>query len=253
MGTGRRLVSEMVATAFLVAVIVGSGIAGDRLADSSGLALLINAFATGAGLVALILAFGPASGAHLNPVVSGVDAALGGLSWGMAGAYAAAQVSGGVVGAAAANLMYGEAVLEISHMARRGGGLVLAEAVATFGLVAVILGCARSRRPPASVAFAVGAYISAAYFFTASTSFANPAVTVARMFTDTFTGIHPSSAIAFIPAQAAGAALAAALLRYLYPDLPSSADRVVVPRTSVDEDFGGERRPARREKHDRSP
>jgi arsenate reductase len=224
----RRLASEFVATAFLVAVVVGSGIAGDRLSDSTGLALLINAFATGAGLVALILAFGPASGAHMNPVVSMVDAWFKGMSWNECAGYVAAQVGGGMLGAVAANLMYGEPAVSLSRNAR-GGGLWLAEAIATLGLIAVILGCARSRRPATAVAFAVGAYIASAYFFTASTSFANPAVTVARMFSDTFTGIEPTSALAFVPAQVVGGLVGAALLRYLYPGVTEATDRVVIP------------------------
>lgn len=223
----RRLVSEFVATAFLVAVVIGSGIAGERLADSIGLALLINAFATGAGLVALILAFGPASGAHMNPVVSMVEAWFKGMSWSECAGYVGAQIGGGLLGAVAANVMYGEPVVSLSGTVR-GGGLWLAEAIATLGLVAVILGCARSRRPATAVAFAVGAYIASAYFFTASTSFANPAITVARMFSDTFTGIEPTSALTFIPAQVVGALMGAALVRFLYPDVTESIDRVLI-------------------------
>lgn len=224
----RRLAAEFAATAFLVAVVIGSGIAGDRLSGSAGLALLINAVATGAGLVALILAFGPASGAHMNPVVSMVDAWFHGMPWKECSAYVGAQVGGGIVGAVAANLMYGEPAVSLSETAR-GGSLWLAEAIATFGLVAVILGCARSRRPGTAVAFAVGAYIASAYFFTASTSFANPAVTVARMFSDTFAGIDPVSALTFVPAQIIGALCAGAFLRFLYPDVTESTDRVIVP------------------------
>lgn len=232
----KRLVSEFVATAFLVAIVVGSGIAADRLSDSTGLALLINSFATGAGLVALILAFGPASGAHMNPVVTMAGALLGGMSRGSAAAYVVTQVSGGVVGVGAANAMFSRAVLSISDTHRLEAGLLLAEVIATFGLVAVILGCARSRRPPTAVAFAVGAYIASAFFFTASTSFANPAVTIARIFSDTFTGIAPVSAMAFLPAQAVGAGAAVALLAWLYPGLSESADRITVAGESTSEE-----------------
>jgi glycerol uptake facilitator-like aquaporin len=225
----RRLAAEFVATAFLVAVVIGSGIAGERLSDSTGLTLLINSLATGAGLVALILAFGPASGAHMNPVVTLADAALGGQNRVEAVEYATVQVAGGAVGAVIANLMFAEPAVAISSTERLEPGLLLAEVVATFGLVAVVLSCARSGTPATSVAFAVGAYIASAILFTASTSFANPAVTLARVLTDTFAGISPASAAAFVPAQVVGALCAAAFMGYLYPDVPASADRIVVP------------------------
>ncbi|MGH2820828.1 MAG: aquaporin [Actinomycetota bacterium] len=212
-----------------MAIVVGSGISGARLSDSTGLALLINAAATGTGLIALILAFGPASGAHMNPVVSLAEAWLGAMRWSQAGAFVVAQISGSVIGAVIANAMYGEDAITISNRTRGGSGILLAEAIATFGLLVVILGCARSKRPPTTVAFAVGAYISSAYFFTSSTSFANPAVTVGRMFTDTFTGIGPVSASSFVPMQLLGGAMAVLLLRWLYPTLPAAAHRVVIP------------------------
>lgn len=234
----RRLASEFAATAFLVAVVIGSGIAGDRLSDSVGLALLINAFATGAGLIALILAFGPASGAHMNPIVSMIEAWLDGMSWRQCAGYVSAQLSGGLLGAVVANTMYGEPALALSDTERGGAGLLLGEAVAAFGLVTVILGCARSRRPATAVAFAVGAYIASAYFFTASTSFANPAVTFARMFTDTFSGIRPGSSLGFFPAQIVGALAAAAFMRFLYPDAADATDRIVTPHHSYRGELG---------------
>ena len=214
----RRAVAEFTGTAFLVAVVVGSGIAAQRLSPGDvGLQLLENAVATAAGLAAVILAVGPVSGAHLNPVVSVVAAAFGGLAWRDLPAYVAAQVAGGIAGAVVANLMFELPAVEWSTKARSGSGLWLAEVVATLGLVLVVFGVSRSGR--ASVApFAVGAYIGAAYWFTASTSFANPAVTVARAFTDTFAGIDPSSVPAFVAFEAVGAAAALALVRYLYPE-----------------------------------
>ncbi len=224
----RRLAAEFVATAFLLTAIIGSGIAADHLTGSPGLALLINAVATGAALTALILAFGPASGAHLNPLVSVADAWLGGMTWGEAAAYICAQVAGAVGGAVVANLMFSEPAVTISTTSRSGGGLWLAEIIASFGLLGVILGCARAQRSGTSVAFAVGAYITGAYFFTASTSFANPAVTVARMFSNTFAGIAPASALAFVPMELTGGALAVLFLRWLYPSLVDSADGIAV-------------------------
>ena len=219
----------------LLAVVVGSGIAGERLSDSEGLALLINAFATGGGLVALILALGPASGAHLNPAVTLCDWWLGGMRRPEALGYVAAQVSGAVVGVGAANLMYGLPVVQVSGTVRSEHALWGSEVVATFGLMLVIWGCVRAGRT-AVTAFAVGAYIAAAYFFTSSTSFANPAVTLARTLTDTFAGIRPMDALAFIPAQLVGAFAGTALMRWLYPGLPSDADLAVVPRTDSEAD-----------------
>lgn len=213
----RRGVAELVGTAFLVAVVVGSGIAAERLSADVGLRLFENAAATALGLAALILAFGPVSGAHLNPVVSLVDRLLGGLTNREVAVYVAAQLSGGAVGSVVANLMYSLPAAEWSSTGRSGGGLWLAELVATGGLVLVVFGVTRSDQRSAA-AFAVGGYIGAACFFTASTSFANPAVTVARSLTDTFTGIAPGSVPAFVAAQVAGAGAAFALVRFLHPD-----------------------------------
>jgi glycerol uptake facilitator-like aquaporin len=223
----RAIVAEFVGTALLLAAVVGSGIMGERLAAGNvAVALLANALATGAALVALILTFGPVSGAHFNPVVSVADAALGGLGWRTAGAYVLAQCTGAIAGVALANAMFGEAVFAWSTHARAGGPQLLSEATATFGLLSVIWGCARRRSE--AVPFAVGAYITSAYWFTASTSFANPAVTLARSLTETFAGIRPADVAGFIAAQAVGAALATILFRWLVPALPNVADRVVV-------------------------
>jgi glycerol uptake facilitator-like aquaporin len=223
----RRAAGEAVGTAFLLAAVVGSGIMGERLAGGSiGLALLANTVATGAALVALILAFGPISGAHFNPAVTLCDASQGGIRWADVPAYVAAQLAGAVVGVAVADLMFGEPVLALSQHARHGGGQLLAEFVATFGLLSVVWGCARLRSATV-VPFAVGAYITAAYWFTASTSFANPAVTVARSLTNTFAGIRPADVPGFVAAQLTGAAAATALFRWLVPTLPKSAERVV--------------------------
>ncbi len=226
----RRVTAEGIGTAFLVAVVVGSGIAAQRLSPGQvGLELLINATVTGAALVALILAFGPVSGGHFNPVVTLADRILGGIATVDAAAYAAAQVIGACVGAIVANLMFSLPAVTISTHARSSSGLWLGEFVATFGLVLVILGVVRSGR--ASVAaFAVGGYIAAAYWFTSSTSFANPAVTIGRTMTNTFAGIAPSSAPAFILMQVVGGLAAVALARFLNPLLP--ADAVVVPHGS---------------------
>lgn len=222
----RRVVAEGVGTAFLVAVVVGSGIFAQRLSDDVGLQLLENSIATGAGLVALILAFGSVSGAHFNPVVTLADRLLGGLSNRAAAAYVAAQVAGGLVGTIVANLMFDLSAVDWSTRERTGGDLWLGEVVATFGLLIVILGIVRARRTDV-VAFAVGGYIAAAYWFTSSTSFANPAVTIARTATDTFTGIAPADAPAFIVAQVVGALAATALAAYLFTDLDPT--EVVVP------------------------
>jgi arsenate reductase len=226
----RRALAELVGTAFLVAVVIGSGIAASRLSPSDvGLQLLENAAATAGGLVALILAFGPVSGAHFNPVVTVVDAWFGGLRWADVPAYVGAQVLGAVGGAVLANLMFELDAVAWSAHERAGRGLCLGEVVATVGLVVVIFGVVRSGRP-AAAPFAVGAYIGGAYFFTSSTSFANPAVTIGRMFTDTFAGIAPSSAPAFVAAQLVGGLLAALLVRTLYPNIAAVAEDVVVPR-----------------------
>jgi arsenate reductase len=207
-----------VGTGFLVAVVVGSGIFAQRLSpDDVGLQLLENSIATGAGLVALILAFGSVSGAHFNPVVSLVDRLLGGLSTRETLVYVPAQVAGGCAGAVVANLMFELPAVNVSDQVRSSGGLWLGEVVATFGLVLVILGVVRSGRRSA-VAYAVGGYIAAAYWFTSSTSFANPAVTVARTLSDTFAGIAPSSVPAFVVAQLIGGLAALALAVFLHPD-----------------------------------
>ena len=216
---GRRVVAEAVGTALLLAAVVGSGSLGSRLAGGQqALALLANTIATGAALVALILAFGPISGAHFNPAVTIADAWRGGFAWREAPAYIAAQVAGAFVGVAAAHTMFSEPVFFASHRAHEGGAQLLSEFVATFGLLAVIWGCARL--PSGTVALAVGGYITAAYWFTASTSFANPAVTLARSASDTFAGIRPADAPGFIVAQLVGAAAATALFGWLAPPEP---------------------------------
>jgi glycerol uptake facilitator-like aquaporin len=225
----RRAVAEAVGTAFLLAAVVGSGIMGERLAGGNlAIALLANTIATGAALVALILTFGPISGAHFNPAVTLADASQGGLAWREVPAYVGAQVVGAFCGVAAAHLMFGERLFFASHHARSGSAQLFSEFVATFGLLAVIWGCGRHR--PSSVPYAVGAYITAAYWFTASTSFANPAVTLARAASDTFAGIRPADAPGFIFAQLAGAAAATALFRWLVPSLPKDAENIVIPR-----------------------
>jgi glycerol uptake facilitator-like aquaporin len=228
----RRATAEAVGTALLVAIVVGSGIYAQRLSPHDvGLQLLENSTATGAGLVALILAFGPVSGAHFNPVVTLADRALGGLRTRDAGAYIGAQLLGAGAGAVTANLMFDLDAVSWSTHARSSGGLWLGEVVATFGLLSVILGVVRSGR--ATVApFAVGGYIAAAYWFTSSSSFANPAVTIGRTLTNTFAGIKPSSAPMFVVAQLVGGAVAVALAKFLHPDL-AAAD-LVVPHEEPD-------------------
>ena len=212
----RRAAAEGIGTALLLATVVGSGIMGERLAGgNAALALLANTLATGAGLTAFILAFGPISGAHFNPVVTVADASQGGLPWRVVPFYLAAQVAGAFAGVAAAHLMFGLPLFTASQHVRAGWPQAFSEAVATFGLLAVIWGC--SRRRAESTPFAVGAYITAAYWFTASTAFANPAVTLARAATDTFAGIRPRDILPFILAQAAGAAAATLLFRWLAP------------------------------------
>ncbi len=208
-----RAVAEFLGTAFLVAAVVGSGIMAERLAGgSAALALLANTVATGAALVALILAFGPVSGAHFNPVVSLADAIEGGLAWREVSAYIVAQVLGGVAGTMLAHAMFALALVSFSGHARSGPAQVLSEFVATFGFMCVIRGCLRSR--PKAVPFAVGSYIMAAYWFTASTSFANPAVTIARSLSDTFSGIRPADVLPFVLAQFAGGVAATFLFRW---------------------------------------
>jgi glycerol uptake facilitator-like aquaporin len=217
----RRATAEGVGTAFLVAIVLGSGIAAQRLSPADvGLQLLENSIATGAGLVALILAFGPVSGAHFNPVVTLADRLLGGTTTRDGAVYMVVQVIGACVGAVVANLMFDLPAVTLSTHTRSSGGLWLGEVVATFGLLLVILGVVRSGRASAA-AFAVGGYIAAAYWFTSSTSFANPAVTIGRSLTNTFAGIAPSSVPAFIVAQIAGALGAIALGHYLDPNLPA--------------------------------
>jgi glycerol uptake facilitator-like aquaporin len=226
----RRVTAEFVGSAFLAAVVVGSGIAAQQLSPGHvGLDLLENAAATAAGLYALILMVGSISGAHFNPVVSFVDAAFGGLSWRNALAYVPAQVAGCIGGAAVANLMFSRSAISISIHHRASGPHFLSELVATLGLILIIFSLARSGRGH-NAPGAVAAYIGAAYFFTSSTSFANPAITVGRMFSASFAGIAPSSAPSFIAAQVLGGALAYALIRVLYPGFTSSnASDVVVP------------------------
>jgi glycerol uptake facilitator-like aquaporin len=225
----RRMAAEAVGTALLLAAIVGSGIMGERLAAGNvAIALLANTLATGAMLVALILTFGGISGAHFNPAVTLADASQGGLAWPEVPGYVAAQLSGAFGGVAAAHLMFAEPVFSASRHIRAGGAQILSEFIATFGLLAVIWGCARFRS--ASAPFAVGAYITGAYWFTASTSFANPAVTLARSASDTFAGIRPEDTPGFILAQLAGAAAATLLFRWLAPPSPKDAACVVVSR-----------------------
>ena len=224
----RAVAAEFVGTALLLAAVVGSGIMGDRLSGGNvAIALLANTIATGAALVALILTFGPVSGAHFNPAVSIADASQGGITWSDAGAYVIVQCIGAIAGVALADAMFGEPLFAWSTHVRSGAPQLLSEATATFGLLAVIWGCARRRSE--AVPFAVGAYITAAYWFTSSTSFANPAVTLARSMTNTFAGIRPADVGGFIAAQIAGAALATALFRWLVPTLPDVAERVVIP------------------------
>jgi glycerol uptake facilitator-like aquaporin len=224
-----RVVAEFVGTAFLVAAVVGSGIMAERLSGGNvALALLANTIATGAALVALILTFGPVSGAHFNPVVSIADAIEGGLAWAETPAYVLARISGGMSGAILANAMFALPLVSASHRVRSGSAQLLSEFVATFGLLCVIWGCSRSRS--SVVPFAVGAYITAAYWFTASTSFANPAVTIARSLSATFSGIEMRDVPLFVVAQFAGGIAATLLFRWLVPSLPSATNNVVVPR-----------------------
>jgi glycerol uptake facilitator-like aquaporin len=219
MTLARRLTAEAVGTALLLAGVVGSGIMGERLAGGNvAIALLANTLATGAVLVALILTFGPISGAHFNPAVTLTDAWQGGLAWGDVPGYVMVQIIGAFVGVAVAHLMFEHPLFALSPHARAGAAQLLSEFVATFGLLAVIRGCGQRQ----ATAFAVGAYIAAAYWFTASTSFANPAVTLARATTDTFAGIRPADAPGFIGAQLMGAAAATALFRWLVPSVPAA-------------------------------
>ncbi len=227
----RRLAAEFLGSAFLAAIVIGSGIAAQKLSPSdTGLELLENSAVTAAGLFAIILMFGPVSGAHFNPVVSFADAALGGISWRDAAAYLPAQVAGCVTGAVTANLMFGLQAVTISAKQRATGAHALSEVIATAGLLLVIFALARTGRA-ASAPAAVGAYIGAAYWFTASTSFANPAITIGRMFSNTFAGIAPSSVPAFIAAQVGGGIAGVIIIRLLYPALtPAQAATIVIPR-----------------------
>ena len=229
----KRAAAEFLGTCFLVAGVVGSGVMAERLAGGNvALALLANTVATGAILVALILAFGSVSGAHFNPAVTLSDAMESGLRWREVPAYIGAQTCGGLTGAAVAHLMFGLPLFSISHHARSGPHQVFSEFVATFGLMAVIWGCSRLRAN--AVPFAVGAYITAAYWFTSSTSFANPAVTLARAVSDTFSGIRPADAPAFIGAQIMGAIAATLLFRWLVPSLPQTAEEILMPHGSME-------------------
>jgi len=231
----KRAVAEAVGTAFLLATVVGSGIMAERLAGGNvAIALLANTIATGAVLVALILTFGPISGAHFNPAVTLADAWQRGIAWREAPVYVFAQIAGAFAGVGIAHTMFGLPLFFASRHVRSGGAQVFSEFIATFGLLAVIWGCVRFRT--SMVPFAVGAYITAAYWFTASTSFANPAVTLARSVSDTFAGIRPADTPAFIGAQLAGAAAATLLFRWLIPSLPKKASSVVLPHEGTDND-----------------
>ena len=224
----RRTVAEFLGTAFLVAAVVGSGIMGERLAAGNvALALLANTVATGAALVVLILTFGPISGAHFNPVVTLADALEGGISWAETLPYIPAQIFGGISGAIIAHVMFGLPVVSLSQHARTGPPQWFSEFVATFGLLSVIWGCSRTRS--SVVPFAVGAYITAAYWFTASTSFANPAVTIARCLSDTFAGIRPVDVPWFIFAQFIGGFAATMVFRWLVPNLRVQAKEILLP------------------------
>lgn len=234
----RRATAEAVGTAMLLATVVGSGIMGERLSGGNvAVALLANTIATGAALAALILAFGPISGAHLNPAVTLADASQGGIAWRDVPAYLGAQVVGAFAGVAAADVMFELPVFFASQKVRQGGAQLFSEFVATFGLLAVIWGCVKLKQK-AVVPFAVAAYITAACWFTASTSFANPAVTLARSASDTFAGIRPADVPGFVVAQLLGAAAATLLFRWLVPSLPEAAEEIVVPHDGE----GGRRR-----------
>jgi glycerol uptake facilitator-like aquaporin len=234
MTLSRRLAAEFLGTAFLVAAVVGSGIMGERLAAGNvAVALLANTIATGAALVALILAFGPISGAHLNPAVTVSVALEHGISWLESSQYIAVQILGGITGAVAAHLMFGLSPISLSHHARSGPAQFLSEFIATFGLVCIIWGCSRSK--PETVPYAVGAYITAAYWFTSSTSFANPAVTIARSISDTFAGIRPADAPLFVIAQLLGAISATFLFRWLLPASSTATPDCVRPETTTAE------------------
>jgi glycerol uptake facilitator-like aquaporin len=232
----RKAAAEAIGTALLLATVIGSGIMGERLAGGNvALALLANTLATGAALVALILTFGAISGAHFNPAVTLASATEGSIQWREVPAFIVAQVSGAFLGVAVAHLMFGEPLFSISLHVRSGTAQMFSEFVATFGLLSIIWGVGRQRSD--AVSFAVGAYITAAYWFTASTSFANPAVTLARAFSNTFAGIRPVDAPGFILAQLLGAAAATLLFRWLVPSLTKDAPSVSVPHSEGREIF----------------
>jgi len=233
MTLARRLTAEAIGTALLLAAVVGSGIMGERLANGNvAIALLANTLATGAALVALILTFGPISGGHFNPAVTVADASQSGLPWREVPGYILAQIVGAIVGVAIAHFMFGLPVFFASRHSRAGLAQIFSEFVASFGLLAVIWGCVRFRSNV--IPFAVAAYITAAYWFTASTSFANPAVTVARSLSDTFAGIRPVDVPGFITAQFAGAMAATLLFRWLSPPLKKQAEAVMLPHDGED-------------------
>jgi glycerol uptake facilitator-like aquaporin len=233
----RRATAEAVGTAMLLAAVVGSGIMGERLAGGNvAIALLANTVATGAALVALILTFGPVSGAHFNPAVTIADATLGGIGWREVPVYLAAQIAGAFAGVGAADLMFGLPIFFASRHERGGPAQLFSEFIATFGLLAVIWGC--SRRRSAAVPFAVGAYITAAYWFTASTSFANPAVTIARSASDTFAGIRPADVPGFIVAQMLGAMTATWLFHWLVPAISDVAPDLLMQHGEKDRSRG---------------
>lgn len=224
----KRLAAEFLGTLFLVAAVIGSGIMAERLAGGNvAIALLANTIATGAALIALILTFGPISGAHLNPAVTLADAMEHGLAWSDVPAYIVVQCVGGISGACVAHLMFGLPLISLATHPRSGRAQVLSEFVATFGLLSVIWGCSRVRST--AVPFAVGCYITAAYWFTSSTSFANPAVTIARSLSDTFAGIRPADVPLFVVAQIGGAFTATLLFRWMLPNLPAYAEEVLMP------------------------
>lgn len=234
MTLARRLTAELLGTGLLLLAVVGSGITAERLSGgNTAIALLANTLATGATLITLIFTFGPISGAHFNPAVTLADASLGGLRWHEAWGYVLAQVIGALLGVVVAHGMFTEPVFQISQHVRAGGAQRFSEFVATFGLMGVIWGCSRRRRETTAVA--VGLYITGAYWFTASTSFANPAITIGRSLTNTFAGIRPVDVPGFIAAQLAGAAAATILFRWLIPSLPVQAAGVVVSHPSEKE------------------
>jgi glycerol uptake facilitator-like aquaporin len=233
MSLSRRLVAEALGTALLLAAVVGSGIMGETLAGGNvAIALLANTLATGAMLITLIFTFGSISGAHFNPAVTLSDASQGGIAWSDVPGYILAQVVGALIGVVAAHLMFGQAPLQISQHARAGGAQLFSEFVATFGLLCVIWGCARLRSQ--AVPVAVGLYITGAYWFTASTSFANPAVTLARAFTNTFSGIRPIDTAGFIVVQILGAFTATVLFRWLLSSRPPDAKEIVFPHSDAE-------------------